>query len=92
MTNNKESKKEREIRLGLRPYIISDNNIIDSEISRIWVDSESFPWFGRTGFRILHNGTIYERKGGRLFGKWIIKYENRNQFDEVCVLDEGLIR
>lgn len=57
---------------------------------RTWVDSESFPLFARDGYRVLHHGTIFEKKG-RFFGKWIPKH-SKSEFNEVAVLDEGVIR
>lgn len=57
---------------------------------RTWVNSEKFPLFPYPGFRVLHKGTIFERTR-RFLGRWIVKFYF-SEYDEVCVLDEGIVR
>lgn len=65
----------------------------EDNFRRTWVNSEKFPFCGYDGFRVLHKGTIFERKKiWWIFGKWIVKYYSKSEFDEVCVLDEAVIR
>lgn len=76
------------LRHGTLPLIITDT--FNYKI-RTWVNSEKFPWFSYDGFRVLHHGTIFERKKSWwIFGKWIIKRSTIKDI-QVCVLDECLI-
>lgn len=92
MTSSNESDIEREIRLGLRPYIMTNTMIKNSTKRRTWVNSEKMPWFPHDRYRVLVNQDIMEwKKSWWVFGKWIKLY-SKFDFDEICVWDGAVIR
>ena len=61
-----------------------------SNLSRTWVDSESFPLLPGDGYRVLSKEKIYIWKKWKwIFGKWNVRARTEN---EVVVLDEAWVR
>jgi len=85
----KEREYQQRLRNGTLPVI--PMNVKDPQL-RVWVNSEKFPWFPLDGYRVLHKGSIFERKKQWwIFGKWEVRYDKTKDM-EVCVMDEALIR
>jgi len=67
-------------------------NTSQQKKERIWVNSEKFRFNAYDGFRVLNNGTIFERiKQFWFFGYWKVKIQSTKEI-EVVVLDEAIIR